>query len=303
MEETYDKYLTTSQLARMWAVSEATIKRWADAGLLNFTRTVGGHRRFAPEDAARFQRERGMGPESARGPAAQVTAKGSVKVSRARSTRARAPKPSTYRGAFLEAVVKGWEAEGSAVLLGAMLDGVAVSDILDSVAAPAMHQVGALWQAGELGIADEHLATRTVVRSLESLSVSVRRRYAGPRVAVCCASEGELHEVSVLGLQVLLESDAWRVRNLGGNTPFFALADAVTKHRPELVCVSSTMGAELERSAREYPQLLSAARACGARVVLGGEGFREESVRRRFPADLHAGSFAELEEFLKGESR
>ncbi|HEX5707869.1 MAG TPA: B12-binding domain-containing protein [Pyrinomonadaceae bacterium] len=301
MTETPDKFLTTRQLALMWAVSEATIKRWADAGLLRVTRTVGGHRRFAPDEVARFERARGLGSNSARRTPASLSAKGSVAVLDAGAGGGTERAPSSSREAFLEAIVAGRETESSMLLLSAMLDGVAVADILDEVVAPAMRQVGSLWYAGRLGVADEHLATRTAVRALESLSGSVRRRYAGVRTALCCASEGELHEVAVLGLQVLLESEAWRVTSLGGNTPFFALADAVARHRPSLVCVSSTMGAELERTSREFPQLSAAVRACDARLVLGGEGFRDAALRRRFPADLHAESFAELQEFLNRE--
>lgn len=299
MSHLTDKFLTTRQLAQMWAVSEATIKRWADAGLLRFSRTIGGHRRFAPEDVARFERDRGLRLKSARTPRAGVTARGSVTVFDVESDGAHASGPPTSCAAFLQAVTEGQESEATILLLSALLDGVAVSEILDEMVAPAMREVGVRWHGGQLGVADEHLATRTALRALESLNTSVRRRYAGARSALCCASEGELHEVAVLGLQVLLESDAWRVRNLGGNTPFFALADAVARHRPSLVCVSSTMGAELERTAREFPQVLAAARECGARLVLGGEGFRDEVVRRRFPADLHAESFRELEGFLR----
>lgn len=306
MNDSADNFLTTSQLARMWAVSEATIKRWADAGLLQFRRTVGGHRRFTFEEAERFERERGLGPNSAargRGPvgapggARVVASKGLIQVSGARAL-ARSGEYHDPARTFLDALVGGRDTEASIVLLSAFVDGVAVAEILDEVVAPAMRQIGTLWHGGVLGVSDEHLATRAAVRALESLSSSVRRRHAGPRAAVCCASEGEMHEVAVLGLQVLLESGGWLVKCLGGNTPFFALADAVAKHRPELVCVSSTMSAELERSAREYPQLLAAARGCSARVVLGGAGFRDGAVRRRFPADFHAESFAELEAFL-----
>ncbi|HYN85176.1 MAG TPA: B12-binding domain-containing protein [Pyrinomonadaceae bacterium] len=302
MSYSTEKFLTTRQLAQMWAVSEATIKRWADAGLLRFSRTVGGHRRFAPEDVTRFERDRGLRLKTARTPRPSVTARGSVTVLDVETGAAPLAEPSTACAAFLEAVMGGLESEASILLLSALLDGVAVSEILDEVVAPAMREIGTRWHGGQIGVADEHLATRTAERALESLNTSVRRRYAGARSALCCASEGELHEVAVLGLQVLLESDAWRVRNLGGNTPFFALADAVARHRPSLVCVSSTMTAELERTSREYPQVVAAARECGARLVLGGLGFRDEVVRRRLPADLHAESFRELEEFLKSET-
>jgi hypothetical protein len=56
---------------------------------------------------------------------------------------------------------------------------------------------------------------------------------------------------------------------------------------------------ELEHNARDYGQLAAAARACDARIVLGGEGFRDAAVRSRFTADLHAESFKELSEFVR----
>src|SRR5215208_7206685 len=55
------KFLTTRQLSRVWLVSEATIKRWADTGQLKSSRTVGGHRRFPLAEVMRFQTERGLG--------------------------------------------------------------------------------------------------------------------------------------------------------------------------------------------------------------------------------------------------
>ena len=45
--------------------------------------------------------------------------------------------------------------------------------------------------------------------------------------------------------------------------------------------------------------MTAAARACDARIVLGGEGFRAPAVRARFNADLHAESFRDLSEFVR----
>jgi hypothetical protein len=41
----------------------------------------------------------------------------------------------------------------------------------------------------------------------------------------------------------------------------------------------------------------------GVRLMLGGEGFREEAIRQRFPAALHADSFNDLIKFLQRERR
>jgi excisionase family DNA binding protein len=59
------KCLTTREVARLCRVSDATVKRWEDAGLLKSERTNGGHRRFRPAEIARFQREQNLCEEEA----------------------------------------------------------------------------------------------------------------------------------------------------------------------------------------------------------------------------------------------
>lgn len=61
------KGFTTIEVARLCRVSDATVKRWGEAGLLKSERTSGGHRRFRAEEAARFQREQGIGLKQSHG--------------------------------------------------------------------------------------------------------------------------------------------------------------------------------------------------------------------------------------------
>ena len=290
MKQTIEQFLTTRALARMWMVSEATVKRWADAGLLRASRTAGGHRRFLLDEVARFQTERGLG-QSAQTPSRPAGAP----PGRGKSRRGGGV-PSEQ---LFDAITGGQDDAAASLLLESYLDGVPMWRLFDEAVAGAMRRVGDLWHEGGVTVADEHYATRTAVRAIERLGVSVRRRLGPGLSAICCAPEGELHDVPALCLQVMLESEGWRVVNLGANTPLFTLADAIKRHRPQLVCVSSTILLDIERGAREYAQVLDAARASGARLALGGRGFADEFIRRRFPAELHGGSFGELAEFTK----
>lgn len=283
------KFLTTRQLSRVWFVSEATIKRWADTGQLKSSRTVGGHRRFPLAEVMRFQTERGLGVATgaASDPAATDTAS------------AGAFDAEETAGQFLDAVRRGRAGVATALLLEAHMLGAELHLIFDTVVAPSLQRVGDLWYGEEMSVADEHLATCTAMHAVESLAASTRRAGAKAGAAVCCAAEEEMHTLPVLCAQAVLEGAGWDVRNLGGHTPFFALAEYVEKQRPALVCVSATLQRELEHNARDYAQLSAAARGCGARVVLGGEGFRDAAVRARFKADLHAESFKDLSEFAR----
>ena len=55
-KETKGRRLTSREAARVLGVSEASVKRWADGGLLPMEKTAGGHRRFRPEDVAAVRR-------------------------------------------------------------------------------------------------------------------------------------------------------------------------------------------------------------------------------------------------------
>jgi excisionase family DNA binding protein len=232
------KFLTTRQLARLWFVSEATVKRWADTGQLKSARTAGGHRRFPLSEVLRFQAERGLGA-SAAGVVAGVL-KGAAQAHDGMPHAAPFDAEATA-GLFFEAVVSGSAGEASALLLEAHMRGVPSEVVFDRVVAPALRRVGDAWHADVMSVADEHLATCTATRAVETLAGSTRRAGAHVAEAVCCAAEGEMHTLAVLCVQAALEAAGWGVRNLGGHTPFFALAEYVAKHRPALVCVSSTM--------------------------------------------------------------
>jgi excisionase family DNA binding protein len=56
----FEKLLTPAEAATRFRVDPKTVARWAKAGLLHSTRTLGGHRRFYKDevDALLARRER-----------------------------------------------------------------------------------------------------------------------------------------------------------------------------------------------------------------------------------------------------
>lgn len=49
-----ENYLAPGDVARLLCVSARTVSRWADQGRIPHIVTLGGHRRFRPEDVARL---------------------------------------------------------------------------------------------------------------------------------------------------------------------------------------------------------------------------------------------------------
>ena len=291
--ETRGRRLTSREAARLLGVSEASVKRWADSGLLPSEKTAGGHRRFRPEDLAAARR---AGPDAVEVPLLRRRA--ALPPPEAQEPSLAPVREAALAEETFRALVDGHDEELSAVLVNLHLHGHSVGRIADGFLCVAMRRVGDLWHAGELSVAQEHVATRTAIVALQTLQASLPGAAQDERTrALCCSVEDDFHELPLRVAALTLEAAGLAVFNLGTSMPFSALAEAVHRFRPELVCVSSTVLLRLDRAAYEYADFGKAARRAGAAVVLGGAGFREEGVRRRLPADLHADSFRQLEEF------
>lgn len=267
--------LTTKQVARLLNVSEATVKRWADNDVLKPEKTVGGHRRFGIEAVARLRRDKNLKSNST----------STIKLSRKRTK----PLPSSDH--FLRLILEGDELEAGATLVEAYLAHHSLASLLETTVTQAMHRLGDLWLKGSVTIADEHMATRVVLTAIQKLRGVMLPHEPNGWTGICCAIEGELHELPVHVVELIFESEGWQVINLGANTPLFSLQELMSKQRPRVVCISARTIADLDRATAEFAQLRRVAKRLAAKIVLGGEAFRNPDVRNRFPADFYPADF------------
>lgn len=292
---TAGKKLTTKEAARVLGASEASVKRWADGGLLSSEKTAGGHRRFRPEDVALFKRG-----QSRVAATTERDGEHSAPPAKARhaGTRARPFESDELLVASLFDALAGGEAEEtSALLVKSYLDGRPLASIFDQLLATAMRQIGDLWHQGNLTVAQEHLATRAIMGALQTLDNVMDEPEANNLLAVCCGIEDDFHELPVRCAELLLKHEGWEVLSLGANTPFYALTEMVSRLHPRLVCAGSTILGNPDRAVREFVELRATAERVGAAIVLGGAGFADGNMRRRLPAELHADNFQQLLDF------
>jgi len=281
--------LTTRDVARLLLVSESTVKRWADDGVLLPKKTAGGHRRFSIQSVARFRREQGIAP-AAQSPAKSV---------RGKMVRGKLPSAESLSDLLLSEK----EAEVTAQLIDAYLQSHALATLFDETITKAMHRVGDLWFNGTITIADEHLATRVMLSALQKLRGIVVPRQATGLKAVSCGIEGDLHELPIHLAEIIFESEGWDISNLGPNTPLFTLRDMVAQKKPDLVCISARSIVDLDRATTEYAQFRKIIEKINGTTVLGGEAFRDSNLRQRFPAEFYAESFSGLLKFVKEQAK
>jgi len=282
------KCLTTKEVARLCRVSDATVKRWEAAGLLKSERTSGGHRRFRAEEVIRFQREQSLGLKKSHGDESVVAA----------AARRRENKHS-HGSPLFRSLIAGCEEAATNILIGEYLQGKSLEEIFDDWICPAMRLVGELWLEGKLTISQEHLATRTAHNSIYKLRNILSVPEMTDELAICCAMEGDFHELPAHLAQMIIENEGWEVLNFGANTPLKCLAKEILQHSPKMVCISATIIADVELLARDYKCFAERISKLGIPIVAGGRVFKDETVRRHFPAEIYAESFADIANFTR----
>ena len=141
--------------------------------------------------------------------------------------------------------------------------------LYDLVVGPAMHRIGQLWAAGEIGVAHEHLATQIATQVL-ALAHDVARlpAHRGEHRAMLAAVEGEQHVLALDMAAKLLESAGYEVLVLGADVPTNALQAIVSDHRPGLFALTATMPEAGERVPAAVDAVIGARADIG--LILGG---------------------------------
>ncbi len=282
------KGFTTIEVARLCRVSDATVKRWEEAGILRSERTSGGHRRFRAEEVARFQRVQGLGLKQSHGDESVKRTTNRVRDNKIYSD-----------SIFLQSLIDGGEEAATNVLITAHLEGHPLTEIIDLHIGPAMREIGELWHREEISVSQEHLATHTAIAAIYKLRNVLPIPGMKDKLAICCAIEGDLHELPTLLAQIVVENEGIEVINFGAATPLFCMADEVIRHSPDFVCISATVINDLERLTRDYKAFREKIASLKIPVFLGGRVFKEENIRQRLEGEIYGRNFTDVAEFAR----
>jgi excisionase family DNA binding protein len=280
------RLFSTRELAHALGVSESSVKRWTDDGMLRSSRTAGGHRRFALEEALRFMRETGTLPE-------RPDVLGLPPFPPAMGLRSRADVEG-----FRDRLLAGAEADARGLILGLYLAGVPVAQLVDGLVQPALAAIGELWPRDAAGIFLEHRATMICVRALEQLKLGFAPESGAP-VALGGAADGDPYMLPSLGAACVLAAEGFATTNLGPQTPIDTLEMAAHDLRPRLIWISASVAADRDALVGRLRDVAGRMAARGTAVVAGGRALSDV----RLAGERHlqiASSMAELASFARG---
>jgi methanogenic corrinoid protein MtbC1 len=144
------------------------------------------------------------------------------------------------------------------------------AEVFDGLLAGAMVLVGERWAAGRWGVAEEHLASRTLLRALDAIHPEVGPEGRIGPLAVLAGVAGEEHMIGLVCLDQVLHEGGWTVANLGANVPSDDLARFVARNDAALVALTASSDARLPALAATVRAVRTARPDHRLPVLLGG---------------------------------
>jgi methanogenic corrinoid protein MtbC1 len=284
--------LSTADVARLFDVTETTVKRWSDEGVLRCQKTPGGHRRFEIRRVIEFAEKNNLEPVGALdlpdhdGLAPQiqtaVLARDFPRLAHAFVEKALSPDPCDlfhYFSYLYEHRIQVWE-------------------IYDEIIRPGMGEIGSRWERGEIGINHEHRASYETLDAMAKLQAQIMVKPPNGQAALLGCVGDELHEIGLRAISYLLQSEGWVTHYLGARVPVEAIAHAIQDLKPSLICLSVTQMPGQWNWVDELRQLtITFCRGC--HIVLGGRGFLDHTVAPN-PFDAVCSTSKELLDYLQG---
>jgi MerR family transcriptional regulator, light-induced transcriptional regulator len=229
-------------VTRATGVPITTLHAWERRyGFPHSSRTIGGHRLYTDKDISllrwvKAQVDAGLATHQAIRTAQRLENEGKTPpVENSLPVRAAAsliPLPELRQQ--LRSALYQNELGHADQVLGDMLAFYSPEELTLNVIGPILYEIGESWEAGEISVATEHLASNYLRQRLLMWMVSGPRPKPANPIVLACAP-GEWHDGSLLMLGVLLRRQGWPVAYLGQNVPFADLADFSTQIHPAAI--------------------------------------------------------------------
>lgn len=232
------RHFSPKQIAGALNVSESSVKRWCDRGVIPTFRTVGGHRRITWEGLERFLQVSGRQITSGSFSTLDLDDSDDLRSSSAAAGRDEPLTREECRAQFRTALLHGHESKCSASLQLCIARGQSPAEAAEMLIGDAMRDIGRAWSVGQADPYQERRAVSICSRLIETL-----RSQQGPiattaPIAIGGSLTGDRYQLPSALVELTLREHGWNATNLGDDLPMPSIRKAVDDYRPRVLWLS-----------------------------------------------------------------
>ncbi|WP_417378445.1 ATP-binding protein [Gimesia sp.] len=167
--------------------------------------------------------------------------------------------------------------------------GVEIESIYLDVIQPAQHELGRLWQTGQISVAQEHYCTAATQFVMSQLQPWFLTTTSANQTLVATCVGDELHEVGLRIVADLFEVNGWNTIYLGANVPPESIAETLASSGSQILAISCTMTQHLFALADVIDIVRSHPGCEQVKILAGGYPFNiDPYLWKRVGADANA---------------
>jgi len=172
-----------------------------------------------------------------------------------------------------------------------------ITKFYEDILRPVMYDVGELWRTGKLDVGDEHIASNTAMRLIETIGTKPKTRSKGKTILICTPN-GEYHAIPCFMMETYLTLNGYNVINLAPSAPSGTILSHVSEKKPDLVLISVTLRDHIAACNRLVKKL----EKFKIPIVIGGQALSDNDNFSNAKC-LSANAMSELSKVVKEEMR
>lgn len=278
------KSVSPKQLARAIGVSESSVKRWCDDGVIHTSYTPGGHRKIEIDQVLQFLRNT---KHAIADP--EILGLPSMLGKQTWSTQEAVEQ-------LQDALLKNNEELALAIIMGLFLSDTPISVLFDEIISTVFERIGNEWDCQNVEIYQERQACQICRRTLERFRVLTQNQKI-QLVARGGTLSGDHYEIPTLMVEITLNSMGWNAYSLGTNIPASSILASALEEKTDLLWVSVCHIENRDRFITEMRDLWIN-RPNQIPLVIGGSAFTPD-LRREVPHSIYCDSIFQLQNFMQ----
>lgn len=206
---------------------------------------------------------------------------------------------------YLLAVLEGRSQDAVRIVMDEVDVGTSPDEVLLHVVQRTQHEIGRMWQVGDVHSAEEHFASRVAERLTTLLHGRVPPTRSSGRTIVVASVGGNDHDLGTRVLADRFELGGWRAVLLGANSPAADVARAVLDFEADAVALSASLALHVRSAATVVAAIRNLPSRGDVPVLVGGGPFRSvpdlwKDVGADGTAADAAGALALLDDLIPG---
>ncbi len=174
---------------------------------------------------------------------------------------------------YLLAVLEGDRRKARETVLAVDSEQLSIPRIYLDVILPAQEEIGRMWLANEISVAEEHFATATTRAVMAQLLAKAPVREANGKTVLTAAVAGNRHDIGLQAVGDFFEMDGWKAIQLGADVPIGDLVDAIEHFQVDLLALSVTLASHFPKLQETIGVVRNREQEEPIKILVGGRAF------------------------------